>query len=62
MEPTPQAARLMPGAQHDTFLSNALISLLAMNGKRSQAAAVFRDILARNPQNPYYRWVAGLEP
>jgi hypothetical protein len=37
-------------------------SLLAMDGKRSEAAAMFRDILARNPQNPYYRWVAGLEP
>jgi hypothetical protein len=28
----------------------------------SEAAAMFRDILARNPQNPYYRWVTGLEP
>jgi hypothetical protein len=37
-------------------------SLLAMDGKRSEAAAMFRDILARNPQNPYYRWVTGLEP
>jgi hypothetical protein len=33
-----------------------------MDGKRSEAAAIFRDILTRNPQNPYYRWVAGLEP
>jgi spermidine synthase len=37
-------------------------SLLAMGGQRSEAAATFRDVLARNPRNPYYRWVTGLGP
>jgi hypothetical protein len=49
-------------AERQELLRFYRASLLAMDGKRSEAAAMFRDILAQNPQNPYYRWVAGLEP
>jgi predicted membrane-bound spermidine synthase len=49
-------------AERQELLRFYRASLLAMDGKRSEAAAAFRDILARNPQNPYYRWVTGLEP
>jgi hypothetical protein len=33
-------------------------SLLAFEGRRSEAGAAMYDVLARNPQNPYYRWIA----
>jgi predicted membrane-bound spermidine synthase len=35
-------------------------SLLAIGGEREQAAAVLRHVLARDPGNPYYRFVAGV--
>jgi spermidine synthase len=33
-------------------------SLLALEGEREEAVAVVRAVLASDPQNPYYRWVA----
>jgi len=32
-------------------------SLLVFEGRRSEAAPALRDVLARDPGNPYYRWV-----
>jgi len=32
-------------------------SLLVFEGRRSEAGPVLRDVLARDPGNPYYRWV-----
>jgi spermidine synthase len=37
-------------------------SLLALDGRRAEAAAIVRDVLARDPSNPYYRWVLGRAP
>jgi hypothetical protein len=33
-------------------------SLLAMEGKRAEATAALRDVLARDSLDPYYLWVA----
>jgi len=33
-------------------------SLAAMAGERERAVTLLRDVLARDPDNPYYRWVA----
>jgi len=32
-------------------------SLLVFEGRRNEAAPALRDVLARDPGNPYYRWV-----
>ena len=45
-------------AQRRELLDFYRASLLAFEGKRSEAGAAMRDVLARDPRNPYYRWVA----
>jgi hypothetical protein len=32
-------------------------SLLVFDGRRAEAAEAMRDVLARDPGNPYYRWI-----
>jgi predicted membrane-bound spermidine synthase len=33
-------------------------SLLALEGRQAEAVAAVRDVLTRDPGNPYYRWIA----
>ena len=33
-------------------------SLLAREGRQAEAVAAVREVLMRDPQNPYYRWIA----
>jgi hypothetical protein len=56
----PPSDPLVPAveAQRRELFDFYLASLLALEGQRSEAGVAMRDVLARDPRNPYYRWVA----
>ena len=57
--------RLRPAveAERRELLAFYRYSLHAMAGERGEAGAALREALARDPRNPYYRWVAyGRQP
>lgn len=58
--PLPPSDPLRPAveAERRELLDFYLASLLALEGRRSEAGAAMRDVLSRDPRNPYYRWVA----
>jgi hypothetical protein len=58
--PLPPSDPLRPAveAERRELFDFYLASLLALEGERSEAGVAMRDVLARDPRNPYYRWVA----
>jgi hypothetical protein len=45
-------------AERRELLGFYRFSLRLMAGDRDAAGAELRDVMARDPDNPYYRWVA----
>jgi len=63
--PLPPGDRLRAGveAKRQELLGFYRYSLHALAGERAEAGADLRDVLARDPRNPYYLWVAyGVTP
>jgi hypothetical protein len=58
--PLHDADPLLPGVetQRRELFDFYRASLLAMDGRRREAGTVMGDVLARDPANGYYRWVA----
>jgi hypothetical protein len=45
-------------AERQELLTFYRFSLLLMAGERDEAGSLLREVLARDPRNPYYLWVA----
>ena len=62
--PLAPADPLRPGveAERRELLAFYRYSLHAMAGERDEAGAALRDVLAHDPRNPYYLWVAYGKP
>ena len=58
--PLPAADRLRPAveAERRELLGFYRFSLHALAGERDEAGAALREVLAHDPRNPYYLWVA----
>jgi hypothetical protein len=58
--PLPSADPLRPAveAERQELLGFYRYSLHALAGERDEAGAALRDVLAHDPRNPYYLWVA----
>jgi spermidine synthase len=58
--PLASADRLRPAvdAERSELLAFYRFSLEALVGERDEAGAALRDVLAHDPRNPYYLWVA----
>jgi spermidine synthase len=58
--PLPPSDPLRPAveAERRELFDFYLASLLALEGRRAEAGVAMRDVLSRDPRNPYYRWVA----
>ncbi len=58
--PLPSADRLRPAvdAERRELLGFYRFSLQTLAGERAEAGAALRDVMAHDPRNPYYRWVA----
>jgi len=58
--PLPSADSLRPAveAERRELLGFYRFSLHALAGERDEAGAALREVLAQDPQNPYYLWVA----
>jgi predicted membrane-bound spermidine synthase len=58
--PLPPSDPLRPAveAERRELFDFYLASLLSLEGRRGEAGVAMRDVLSRDPRNPYYRWVA----